>query len=263
MIAEQVLFNIGGVQEKLDLQQYQMGWLSSDFIKGVYDDQIQTLLRRIDRKLKVIILGSSHSAFSCIARLKQFELQSSSIDLRLIYRQPVRLFYNSTKEADLDGYLYDPVSDVCPLSGRVNRYSGLRYDSFILGRDVLKGVYTNIEMCSLNSLSEVEYSNLIVKADIVLMCTGYHENMVEMVDDNGEKIVFARQGRVVVTNDSCNPLKMDGEHLKHFYMYGLGSGLRTNALNGGESSYQGRIDGVWFYQHEVTPRIIPSLLQFI
>ena len=78
----------------------------------------------------IVIVGGSHSAwaaaYNCINKMSQtcsFEKGS----IVILHRSPIRLYYGTLLEALDAGYTVDPVNDVCPLTGRVNRYGGLRY----------------------------------------------------------------------------------------------------------------------------------------
>ncbi|MGB8957257.1 MAG: hypothetical protein WCC10_17935 [Tumebacillaceae bacterium] len=260
--ADHVIYNLGGHQELPPFleKRFRTGqpvWLSGEFLQGQHDQRLHELLRNDKGPLKLVMVGAAHSAFSALYRLKnQFGLvPGDQMSVNMTHRSPVRLFYSSPEEAERDGYPFDPVEDVCPLSGRVNRYSGMRYDSCALGKEVLAGQYGNVTLTSVAEMSDAEYEAMLDEADIILSCIGYRNRAVEFLDADGSPLEFLDDHNKVFTDENSNPYRTNGEAIHGLYMFGLGAGLRTGGSNGGEASYAGRIDGVWFYQHLVAERL--------
>ena len=89
---------------------------------------------------RVTIVGSAHSAWSVAALLLTHDTYAGPDGppgITLLHRRPVRLFYQSVEEATADGYMFDPVLDVCAASGRVNRFGGLRGPAKVLAQAAL------------------------------------------------------------------------------------------------------------------------------
>lgn len=260
--AEHVLYNLGGYQELPDFlkhraQKGQPIWFSGVFLQGQHDQQLRELLRTVTRPLKLVMVGAAHSAFSALYRLKNdFGLvPSDRFSVRITYRTPVRLFYNSVEDAHREGYPFHPIEDVCPLSSRVNRYSGMRYDSYELGKQVLEGQYENVQLTSIVGMTDPDYESMLDEADVILSCMGYRNSPVEFLDEDGRRLKFIDDHHTVFTDENSNPYLSEDEPIRNLYMYGLGAGLKTGTSTGGESSYSGRIDGIWFYQHVVAERL--------
>ena len=70
---------------------------------------------------EVAVLGGSHSGWAVAARLV-----AAGRRVTLVQRKAPPIYYPSAAEAVDDGYGFHPVRDVCPLSGRVHRFGGLR-----------------------------------------------------------------------------------------------------------------------------------------
>ena len=172
------------------------------------------------------------------------------------------MFYNDLDEANKDLYTVNTSTDVCKISGRVNRYSGLRYDSFQLGKEILDSKYHNVTLIPYPNISRDDYKELIETSDLLLVCTGYCNNTVPILYSNGSEMNFLKDDSTILTNSKYNPIVENGEALENFYTFGLGSGLKTGNETGGEPNYKGRIDGVWVYQNEVSPKLV-SLIQQI
>lgn len=256
IISEQILYNLGGAQPQVHSMLHDIPpekiVTSGDFITGVFDNKFSSLLNTANKPLTISIVGGSHSAFSTLYRLKNHFglLNNENADIRMFSKSPIRLFYNTRKEALLDGYAFDE-DDVCLSSDRVNRYSGLRYDSFELAKEVLAGRFRNLSIIQ----GGAEGSAEIAKSDFIVVCTGYTHRKVEFVNEHQEPLSFQYENGCLRVNEHCNPLLSDGRPLKNVYQYGLGAGLKTGGSNYGEVSFKGRIDGVWVYQHLIPEKI--------
>jgi hypothetical protein len=86
---------------------------------------------------KLTVVGGSHSAFSMLENLAKALRSAGLEEMTLVHRSQIRLFYESVEQALADGYVFDHVNDVCPVSGRVNRSGGLRYSALAVGKDIL------------------------------------------------------------------------------------------------------------------------------
>ncbi|NTJ36265.1 hypothetical protein G6K86_32175 [Agrobacterium rhizogenes] len=125
--AEAVFMNCGGRQI---LNSPLLGSIAPHIVTS------DTLLRADDRAIrslfdgaphhKVAIVGGSHSAISSIMRLSEIDNNSEIV---VYCRSPFRLYFESIAAARKADYHFAEDADVCPASGRVNRFSGLRYDA--------------------------------------------------------------------------------------------------------------------------------------
>lgn len=260
VIAEKVFFNLGGDQQKhynKFSEELNVPLINSgEFIKGVYDNKLTDLLEKGENST-ITLVGGSHSTFSTLYRFKNhFHILNNDLyTINILHRKPIKLFYNSTDEAMLDNYNFSKM-DVCPASDRVNRYSGLRYDSFNLAKEVFENKYSNVYLKELEEIrqDDLKDSNLIIE------CTGYTSRSVPLLDKNSKPLEFSYQDNKIKINEFCNPILSNGKELKGFYQFGLGAGLSTGGNNFGEKSYKGRIDGVWVYQHLVTEKMLSQNL---
>ncbi|NHB61046.1 SidA/IucD/PvdA family monooxygenase [Photorhabdus sp. RW14-46] len=241
--ARKVLFNIGGNPNESRLLHNSNNITSGDFIKGFYDE----VINKGDVK-SISILGSSHSSVSCLIRLiEQLEFAGK---INVFVNKDFKLFFDSPSSAE--SYDYDfTQEDICPLSNRVNRYSGLRYDSFAFAQELKERKYKNISILNISEISDDEIIKLINCDDLLIHCTGYHSKLVEIIDKNNIPLEFKSDRYGLLTNEKLSPISTSGEVLNNFHTFGLGSGVKTGGENGGEASFHGRIDGVWVYQHVI------------
>jgi hypothetical protein len=267
--SKHVLFNVGGKQHlpaqfPSEVRSNQQVWYSDTFLKGLYDKKLIEMLSASSRPMKLVVFGASHSAFSSLYRLQnQFGLlDHTRFQIDILTRKPIRLFYASVEEALLDEYPFDPIEDVCPLSGRVNRFSGLRYDSFKLAKDVLRNRFDNVKLQLNNNDFEKRVKKECSSADIMLVCTGYQKKSSIIVDDKDEPLRFetTSQGTIYTDYNYC-PMIQGGKIVNNLYTYGLGTGVQSSVENGGEPSFQAQVHGVWFYQHIVAPRVTDSIMK--
>src|SRR5690606_4911524 len=68
---------------------------------------------------RVTVVGGSHSAFSMLENLADALEFAGLQEVTLLHRSAIRLFFESAGLARAAGYIFDPVKDVCPVSGRV------------------------------------------------------------------------------------------------------------------------------------------------
>ena len=127
----------------------------------------------------VVVAGGSHSAIAALLRLMRLREQAGRPDLELVMlrRSLVRLHYGSLAEADAQRdpaveLPIDPVADVCPATGQVNRDSGLRG----VGREAYRRlVAADIPHASVvHSASLDAASELLDEAGLIVQALGYH-----------------------------------------------------------------------------------------
>ncbi|NHB90051.1 hypothetical protein [Photorhabdus tasmaniensis] len=238
-----VLFNIGGIPNESRLLHNSNNITSGDFIKGIYDEVIN------EGDIKSIsILGSSHSSVSCLIRLTE-QLKFTG-KINVLVNKDFKLFFDSPASAESYGYDFIQ-EDICPLSGRVNRYSGLRYDSFVFAQEIKARKHKNISILNISEISGDEVIQRINCDDLLIHCTGYHTKLVEIIDKNNIPIELKSDKYGLLTNEKLNPISTSDETLNNFHTFGLGSGVKTGGEIGGEINFHGRIDGVWVYQHVI------------
>jgi hypothetical protein len=211
------------------------------------------------RHPRVAVIGGSHSAWSVAWLLMQdpYEsLRGGRPLIEILHRSPVRLFYMSVAEALADGYDLDPIADVCPLSGRVHRFSGLRGDARELAREVfglIPGGQASrwVSCLSLRDAYAEAVVDILENADLIVSAIGYDAALPELQDVDGEPIM-TRDGPVGLDVSRAGEIVDNkGASLPALTAYGLGAGLASSRMVGGEPSASTRADGVWLYQHDI------------
>jgi len=215
------------------------------------------------------VIGGSHSAFSMLENIAVALEPLGLAQVNLIHRSSIRLFYESVEQARANGYAFDPVADVCPISGRVNRSGGLRYRALVVGREVLeRGVVggTSVRARLLQTDgSDVEQmraaSEVLRTAAVVMQCTGYQPLLPQLRRMDGTAIELRQVTGGLDSDPSGCPCDQGGRRLHGLHLFGLGSGLGVDPLLGSEPSFSGRIYGVWQFHHDASRVVIDAVLQ--
>ncbi|MBV9845786.1 MAG: FAD/NAD(P)-binding protein [Kutzneria sp.] len=208
---------------------------------------------------KVVIVGGSHSAWSVA------DLILSDVDeLTVVHRSGIRLFYRGVEQARSDGYLFDPVRDVCPASGRVNRYGGLRGRAFELARAALGLAGPGPRPVRLVHVDGPESrpaaERAFADADLIVMANGFEAALPPISYADGTPLIAAVGPTGTVVTATGHLVDVRGNVHPNLLAYGLGAGLAPSAEVGGEPSYTRRADGVWLYQYDIGRIVLDDLL---
>lgn len=201
---------------------------------------LAAVLRDLPGDPRIVIVGRAHSAFSVADRLLSTPPSAawSPGAVTVATRGRVRVTYPDAAAATADGAVFTS-DDVCPQSGRVWRLCGLRGDAaarFRLARD---GADPRLVV---RTVTGPHLARLAGEADLVVAATGYRSAALDLVDGAAE----VAQGQV---------RSRSGQVIPGVWSLGLGSGSRREP-GIGEPSYDGPLDGVWHYQHNVAPRLL-------
>ncbi|MGI9434016.1 MAG: hypothetical protein ACR2Q4_04165 [Geminicoccaceae bacterium] len=222
----------------------------------------------------VVIVGGSHSAMSAADRLAAALAPVGLRRITMLHNSPLRLYYASADAARADGYPFDDPDDICPMSGRINRFGGLRYRSFDVARSILdtgRMPDQPVEVLSVRLDESHIGSQRLVQAYLsdapaVITCLGYQSNMPPMVDHQGGAITLCNGPRGLEIDSGGRVMavgadRVSTEALPGLYAFGLGSELlkRSDAI-GGEPSFRGQADGVWLYHNHGGQVVLGALL---
>lgn len=278
--ARNVILNLGGKQNPDDYL-YRRLWSnfnllsyknkvipSGTILKLSYAEFHNTVLPGFSR---IMIVGGSHSAFSVALRLFEEAKINPEIkrEIHILHRNDIKLFFNDKSEATKANYSLDEEKDICPLSKKVNRFSGLRYNAFNFAVELLKSGHIKNETCEIklvpitvNSSSQKNkfLESLFENANLIIPCFGYQANLVPLYNNLGFLIPIKQETDGLSVNNKGQIYTKNNYLIPNMYSYGLGSGLRRSERVGGEPSFQGRLDGVWLYQNDVGRIILEQIL---
>ena len=226
---------------------------------------------------RVVLVGGASSALSCARVLLHPDRLSSGAEVTLMHRSRLTLFYPSAAAALADGYDAFGPEDVCPVSGFVFRFGGLRFDNRTLAMGALgiggapdprlrlhrmrcpEGIATHEQG------EEWGRDRLVLdRADLIVSCMGYRPRALPVLDVDGRALPLAadRPGGALV-GPECDVLDGAGEPLGGMFGIGLAAGFRPGAALGGESSFNGQINGLWLWQNDIGLLIAERMLAML
>lgn len=229
----------------------------------------EEMIERLRERPVVTVVGGSHSAWSSAYVLLSDEGVQEQIGrrpaVRILHRHGVRMFYANADDALREGYPFDPVEDVCPLSGRVNRFSGLRGEAFELARRTHRfgdavPADEQVTTLRLDQANGADVVDALDSAGLVVAALGFAARLPRLLAPDGSPLYLRRSGCALAVTDDASPIDVDGRAVTELVAYGLGAGPTVSKRVGGEPSYTGRLDGVWLYQHDIGRVALERLL---
>ncbi len=204
----------------------------------------------------VVIVGASHSAFSCAWRLLYdplFADFAAGRDILLLQRR-ARIKLRGTPEfAAAHRIAYDPVADVCPDTGLVFRNGGLRKDAKQLYLDIRDGRENRVRLEQIRDIADC--GETLARAGLILQATNFAPRLPR-IERDGVALSLGRPTRDGELHDLDTGRIVAG-------LYGMGLGL--NILPGdaprGEPSFGGGIHGFQSYPLAVAPRVIDRIVE--
>ncbi len=222
------------------------------------------------RRPRIVVIGGSTSAVSCLRVL----LQTFGDALRpgalvLMHRHRLLPWYRSEADAHADGYAAFDAEDVCPISGMVHRFGGLRYAS----RDIVRGALglgglsldprlTLHQLGAPDDAARLQDSHrLLHEADLVVSALGYRPLRLPILDERSSPIrLMADEPGGPLVGPGAGILRANGRELGGLFGIGLAAGFRPDGAFGGEASFGGQVNGLWLWQNDVG-RMIANQLQ--
>ncbi len=250
-LSANILFCCGAIETPLpELSPLQDRWEGSmQFLKRDNLDGLQ------DTNDPIVIVGASHSAFSCAWRLlfdplfSEFARERDIVILQRRERIKLRCSTGFATEHQID---YDPETDVCPRTGLVFFNGGLRKDAKFLYLDIRDGVENRVRIVEMDQL--VEQQDLLNQAGLVLQATGFDARLPPIVKQGAP----VRVGNPTRNGELRN--LDDGEIIAGLFGMGLGLNILPAGEPRGEQSFNGGIHGFQSYPLAIAPRIIDKIL---
>jgi hypothetical protein len=235
--------------------------LSDELIQEKFDFLLH---EKIDTDTKIVILGSSHSAFSAADYLlTHFPKIQKENSIRIIGNQKPKLFFNNADEAIEAGYRDFEETDICPVTNRVYRLAGLRMSGRKLYASIL-GLCgfekENRVQLTLATDPSIDLECELQNADLIIQALGYTFNMPKISTTKGNDIQFAGAITGHWVNEKSQVLSSNGSVIPGLYLTGLASGYIPGSEAGGETSFKGQTNGIWYYQNIIGAMIIEDIL---
>lgn len=224
----------------------------------------ENLSNELKKKRKVVILGGSHSALSAAHVLlnsnNSFEYDDG--DIQIWTTSLPKVYFDNKEAAEMHGYNDFNDDDFCPITKKLYRLAGLRMD----GRDLY------MKMLGLNNLTKenrviinlfknrvAEIEEALKNAAVIVVAFGYKLNIFPFFDKDGVEIKFLGEQTNHWVSDDCELLDINGNVIKQVFASGLATGFIPKGDLGGEPSFNGQTNGIWYYQNATAERIINNL----
>jgi len=202
----------------------------------------------------IVIIGASHSAFSCAWRLlydplfREFGSGREIVMLQRRERIKLRCTPEFAAEHQVD---YDPRTDICPRTGLVFFNGGLRKDARMLYLQIRDGKETRVRLEQMNSLDDKQ--DLLARAGLILQATGFAGNLPSI----------ERAGRALRVGNPTRDGELrdldSGAIIPGLFAMGLGMNILPDGDSRGEPSFNGGIHGFQSYPLAVAPRLLDKM----
>lgn len=215
---------------------------SGRFLQSELGETVPVL--RSGRPIRIV--GDSHSAFS-VADLLTRELGTGmrSGQGQILIRR-VRRFFPDVDAARKAGEAFSN-GDICPETGNVNRFAGLRGDALAAYERILSGQDRRFMLVQSGAdLSRVQ------RPAITIHASGYSARAVRITRPAGEPMVLRSADGGPETDSRCQVIGVDGQRVPGLYALGLG---HSPGAPGGQ-----RRASVNFFHGVDAARLVSSLL---
>lgn len=217
---------------------------------------------------RIVVVGGSTSAVSAahalLYRLPRSHLGEGAITI--LHRRELRVFYVTPAEAEADGYLEFGPDDICPVSGRVFRFAGLRFDSRELVMRA-RGIggrapEPRLRLQRLRDGADPEARALLDGAHVIVAALGYRPHALPVLDRDGLDIALHAHGDGLppLVDEGCRVMDAGRRPLAGLYAIGLAAGFQPRGELGGEASFVGQQNGLWLWQNAVGGLVVDGLL---
>ncbi|ETI43807.1 hypothetical protein L914_10922 [Phytophthora nicotianae] len=206
------------------------------------------------------------TATSTIAKVKRTSLAGANDtsspksifnpkDIMILHRSPVRCYYGSKKEAEVDGVDASRVDR----SGCVNTFTGLREDAKRLFKSVKSGREVRVRLFQVNQQgSQALTDKAYATAGAIVWGAGYKTNMLPGSDEAGNPLVFHQDNGVVKLDNKARLQLLGPFKGKRPSILGLGLGFSLRSAVD-EMGTETRVDGVSIYHRRGAALVLEAL----
>ncbi|MEM7562819.1 MAG: hypothetical protein AAF353_07185 [Pseudomonadota bacterium] len=206
-------------------------------------------------KSPIVIIGASHSAFSCAWRLlfdPLFRIFAQGREIIILQRRDQVKLRVTAEFASSRNIDYDPDQDVCPVTGIVFFNAGLRKDAKQLYLDIRDGIEKRVTMVMIKQISDQQA--LLQKAGLILQATGFAPALPK-IEKEGCPIQIGESNHSGELFERGKQQKIEG-----LFGMGLGFNILPEGRDRGEPSFYGGIHGFQSYPLTIAPPIIDHLV---
>ena len=123
---------------------------------------------------KILIVGSSHTAFT-IAQMISNQM-NRRYSMTILAEHYPSFYFDNFNDAVRYGYTPAP-SHICPITGNVNRFSGLRFKTARFASHILRGANPRCTFFLIRDMCSREVRALFDLAHVIIPCLGFQPKM--------------------------------------------------------------------------------------
>ena len=173
------------------------------------------------------------------------------------------MFFGTKQDSRDANYTDFDESDFCQITGRLYRLAGLRMDSrelYMRMSGIIPSEPEDRVTLHTAPFNESKLEKELQEAGAVILALGYRFNMIPVYDIAHNLLEFAGTSSGRWVNSDCQVICQDGTPIPNLYLIGLASGFIPSGELGGESSFTGQTNGIWYYQNAMGKIILDQLL---
>ncbi|KAG3225985.1 hypothetical protein PC129_g3429 [Phytophthora cactorum] len=176
-------------------------------------------------------------------------------DIMILHRSPIRCYYGSKKEAEVDGADASRVDR----AGCVNTFTGLREDAKRLFKSVKSGREVRVRLFQVNQQgSQTLTDKAYATAGAIVWGAGYKTNLLSGFDEAGNPLVFHQDNGVVKVDNKARLQLLGPFKGKRPSVLGLGLGFGLRSAVD-EMGTETRVDGVSIYHRRGAALVLEAL----
>jgi UDP-N-acetylglucosamine 2-epimerase (non-hydrolysing) len=244
------------------LDQFSGKFVHSDsLLKSGVPEDLKTALFK---KPNIVIVGGSHSAFSAAHLLlhSKENYNFGSGNIKIWCRSLPKVYFPTKEDALENGYSDFTDHDFCPVTKKLYRLAGLRMDGRTLYMNMLGLNQVDTEKrlsLKLFTDQQQDLESDLHKATIIILAFGYKLNLFPFYNEQQDPILFKGEETGHWVNQHCEMLDANGFVIPNLYASGLATGFIPGGKLGGEPSFEGQTNGIWYYQNAIAEEIITRL----
>lgn len=218
------------------------------------------MLARAERRpAPLVIIGGSHSTFAiCALLLERFGSDFREGDICILHRTDVRLNYPCIESARTDKYPFSPSTDVCPETGQINRFGGLRSYAKQLYLDIKAGKERRIKLIKIGPKITSDLGRCFPNSCII-DATGYSARHIPIIDGNGAELLVERRRGEIILDKNFQLLATNGNSLPGCFGIGLGYAQTYNMI--GEISHNRGVAAVNLFNGSHGETIVNAIME--
>ena len=179
-----------------------------------------------------------------------------NVEILILFRKHIRVYYHSEEEAHLDGYNEFEKSKAINKSGNVYPFIGIRGDAKELYRNIVRNREKKVKLIK-SELWESQ-RNHINPGNIVIWACGYETQNITFYDSKNQEVEFIYTGENNMFEVDKELRILDKNKIPIKNLFGIGQGystFSTEIING----VKARADAVNLYNTHVAKKLFKSL----